>query len=641
MLQSIRDRMTGIVAFFIMGALAMTFARWGVEQYFVGPGTGVAATVGDTEISMPEFRESFGRYRQQVQSQQGEAFDFSGFDTPIRRRQHLDAIIDERILQNTAAEHGFIVPDQLLAQQIMTNPAFLVDGEFNRDVYQSRLRGVGMTPQGYEASLKRELSASQIPGALQASALATEYELSQFISLAEQKRSFDALLVPVDVDSEEISITDDEVRAYYEENPSEFQADEKVVVEYIELRGEDFASEVEVSDEAIERYYQAHESEFIEPEQRRARHILIEVAADADEATRQGAKAQAESLQAQLQEGADFAELAKEFSDDTVSAEEGGDLGLIEPGVMVPAFEDAVYRLAENEVSDPVETRFGWHLIEVTEVIPAEGMSLEQAREQLVERVRSEQTEEIYLEQAERLVDEALRDTTSLQPAAAEIEAEVQTSEPFTRAGGSTGIAQYPAVVSAAFSELLLEAGANSEAIEVDDNHLFVIRVKERIPAQPESFESVAAGIRSTLRQRRATEMATERAQALLDRIQSGTTTMQELAEVEGDLQFVNFDQVSRNAPENNPVLVAAAFSLNAPEEGEVERVVRPVGNQVAVIELSDVTSGSLENQPEPMQAQYQRFLAFRQSAEEISAMRDQLRANADVEINEEQLEGR
>lgn len=635
-LQSIRERLSGIMAVFILVLLAIPFAFVGVNSYFQSGTENLVALVNDEEITFNEFNQSFLNYRRQMQSYLGEAYDPDQFDGLAARREHLDRMIDERLLEDAAARMGLDVDDERLAERIRGIPAFQVDGEFNPEVYQARLLGQGLTAKQFENDLRTSIILGQLPGALSASSFATRGEVQDFISLQAQTRSFDAVVVARDEESAPTEFSAEAVQAYYEKNAQDFRTEEQVLIEYIELDAATLDSPAEPDEEELRARFEEQKGRFITPEQRLVSHVLIEVDPEADEATIQTARQQAADLAARARAGEDFAALAEEFSDDAGSAVAGGDLGWVAPGFMVSAFEDAMYELTlENPVSDPVQTGFGWHVILLRDIRESEGQSFEEARETLLAEYHEEESERLFLDLADRLVDIVYEDPTTLEAASLDTGLPIQTAGPFSRQGGE-GIAANAEVVEAAFSDLVLLQDSVSDPIDLGPNHMVMLRAREHLPSAVRPLEEVREDIVAALRSEAADLAAKQRADALLAEVNAGRA----LAEVatEAGLEPVSVEDAARAHNEPDPLVVTGVFRLAPPAEDATHAAVVEAGNGYAVVVLRSVTPGALNEDSLIGREQYRRQIANAAASHEAWALRRQLQESADITVYEDNL---
>lgn len=638
MLQSIRDRLTGILAFFILGILVIPFAFVGVNSYFSSGNENVVARVNDAEITYNDFNQSYSNYRRRMQALMGPAFDPLAFDSPVARREHLESMIDQEVVRQAAVAMGLAIDDARLAREIRRIPAFQVEGEFNADVYQSRLLSEGMTPSQFEADMRAQSVYSQLPGAILQSSLGTPAEVKDLIGLQEQTRAFQAVLFTADLDAVPDEVAEEDIQAYYEKNPGAFQSDEMVTIEYLELSSVDVASGTEPDDEFLRQRFEEQKGRFVSPEQRRASHILVAVAPDAEDAAKETARQTAADLSERARAGEDFAALAREHSEDPGSAEVGGDLGWIEPGLMSELFEEALYALTEDSpVSEPVQTGFGWHVIRLDEVQPSSGMSFEEARAILVEEHQQEEAEREYLDLADRLVDIIYEDPTTLESAALELGLEVQTEGPFSRSGGS-GVAAVPAVVEAAFSDMVMSEESVSDPVDLGENHMVVIKLREHFPAALEPLDEVRDEIVMTLRLERASETAKASAEALLAEMGEQGVTIEALA-AERELELVRVEAATRRSVEPDPVLVGEVFMLAPPQDEAPVTAVLETSNGYAAVVLQSVTPGALAEDMQPVRQQYRRRIANAAASAETVALLKQLREAAEVEVFQDRLQ--
>ena len=383
--------------------------------------------------------------------------------------------------------------------------------------------------------------------------------------------------------------------------------------------------------------FEAQKARFISPEQRQVSHILIEAATNASEADIETARQTAEDLSRRAQDGEDFATLAMENSQDKGSAAEGGDLGWVESGVMVQAFENAMYELSmESPISEPVQTGFGWHVILLREIRESTGMSFEEAQATLVREYEEENAARAFLEQADRLVDLVYEDPTTLESAALVMDLPVRVAGPFTRAGGE-GVAANPEVAAAAFSDLVLLQDSVSDPINLDENRLVMIKLKEHLPVALKPVEAVRDEIIATLSDNLARESANAKADELLAALQGGDIQLEALA-TESGLEYGHHGKVKRNSPIPDTMLVQEIFRLPTPLEGEAIETVLPTNSGFAVVQLESVVQGEVDSSVLLAQQQYERVISNGNASQENSALLRQLRATAKIEVYEDRI---
>ena len=349
------------------------------------------------------------------------------------------------------------------------------------------------------------------------------------------------------------------------------------------------------------------------------------------------ARQQAKDIAQRTRAGEDFAELAREFSDDIGSAQSGGDLGWLEPGVMSQSFEEAMYALSlESPVSDPVQTGFGWHLIQLRDIRPASGMSFEEARATLVQEHREEEAEREFLDKADRLVDLIYEDPTNLDSAALDLGLDVKQAGPFTRSGGE-GVAANPEVVQAAFSDLVLLQSSVSDPVELGDNHILMIRISEHLPVAVKPLDDVRLEILNQIQADKNLEIARQTAEALLAALAEDGAELEAISEQAG-YEVIDTQLATRRNFVPDRTVVEEVFRLKAPAEGETLSTVVKAGTGYAVVVLDSVTPGSLEQGATLNELQYKRQIANAAASIEATGLLRQLRESASVEIYEDQL---
>lgn len=636
-LQSIRDRLHGIIAIFIFAILIIPFAFVGVSSYFTSGSANAVAVVNDQEITANEFNQAFQNYRRRLQAQLGASFDPELFDQAIVRREFLDQMINQELLVQVANDAGLTVTDERLALEIRNSAAFEVDGEFNADIYQQRLASQGMTVPQFEQDMRSSMVLDQFPNAIANSAIATRWEIEDYARLQEQERAFSALIVPAQVD-EVTGIDEAAITAWYEENAADYLSEEQVVIEYLELNAAEIGGAVDVSEDALRARFEEQQARFITPEARLASHILIEVDPEAPEVDIESARKLAEELAERARTGEDFSALAEEFSQDVGSASSGGDLGWVEPGYMVKSFEDGLYELTlENPVSDPVQSRFGWHVIQLRDIRPSEGMSFTEARDILLAEYQEEEDERRFIEQADRMIDIIYEDPTTLSAAAEELGLEVQEAGPFGRAGTDFGIAANQDVVNTAFSDLVLAQRSVSDPVDLDTNHMVVILLKEHFPEAVKPLEEVREEVVAAIRQHRAMEAAEERANELLARIEGGESLVDLATATE--LELVSRDDAQRNAADVDRQLLRGLFLMEEPGESDATLGVIAMSDGYAVVRLDSVTDGVLESDDEMRNQMYARRIASASASDETIGFIQMLRDQSEIKIFEDRLQ--
>jgi len=511
-----------LMQFLLLLFIFPSFAFFGIEGYtsFRESGNAVAEVAGKS-ITQQEFdaaqREQMERFRQMF----GTQFDPKMLDTPEARQNILDGLIAQRVLANEAANRNLSISDQTLRQTILATPGLAgEDGKFDVERYKSLLATQGMTPTIYEARLRHDLAVQQVGEAVEATAFSPKTIANRLSDLNDQEREVQELLFKASDYLAQVKVTDDMLKAYYDKYGSQFEISEQVKAEYVVLNSDAVASQISVGDADIKAYYEQNAKRFTEDEQRRASHILIKAGKE-DSASAKAAKEKAEKLLSQLRKNpADFAKLAKENSQDPGSAERGGDLEYFGKGMMVKAFEDVAFTLKQGEISNVVESEFGYHIIQLTGIRPASVKSLDEVRAQITAEIKKQLAAKKFAELAEQFGNMVYEQADSLKPVADKLALKVETVSGLTRKPNQA-VAQeapynQPKFLSALFSEDALKNKRNTEALEVAANTLIAGRVVEYKPVSRRPFDEVKSAIREKVALMEADALAQKAGEAKL-----------------------------------------------------------------------------------------------------------------------------
>jgi peptidyl-prolyl cis-trans isomerase D len=524
MLQIIRDRMTGAVLWIVIGTICLPFAFWGVERFETGGTDPVIVKVGDSKITQSQFRNEFeGAYRQ-LEQQMGPAFDASKIDQAAMREKVLKDMIDKVLLKQYARSAGYRIDDAGLRAYLESVPYFQDNnGQFSADRYKSVLAGaLHTTPEVFEADRRDKLPVEQLHQAVLESAFVTPAQTSARWRLSKQQRVFSYVRFDQARYLPTVQVSDDQVKQRYEQNKGAYQAPERIKLAYLELSLDDMPKTAPPADSVLREIYDSRKTTlFSAPEERRASHILVAFGAD-----KAAAQAKAQGLYAKLKAGADFAALAKQNSDDPGSRDKGGDLGWIKHGVTVPKFEAALFAMDKpGTLTEPVETQFGYHLIRLDEIKPAQVKAFEDpaVHQQLVDLWQQKDAVKNFQDQWSKLESLAFENASSLDPAAKALGLQVRNTDWITRKGG-TDIAANPAVLTAAFSSEVVQDGENSKPISLDPRHVVVVRKAQYEAPRQLGLNEVGEQIRGDLKAEAAKAKAKAEADALLKSLEGGAS---------------------------------------------------------------------------------------------------------------------
>ncbi|MGX5219205.1 MULTISPECIES: SurA N-terminal domain-containing protein [Pseudomonas] len=618
MLQNIRDNSQGWIAKTIIGIIVALLALTGIDAIFTGTSNSQnAAEVNGEKITQNELGQAVEMQRRQLVQQLGRNFDPALLDEKLLRDASLKGLIERSLLLQGATEAKFGFSEAALDQVILMTPEFSVDGKFDANRFDQVIRQLGYTRMQFRQMLKQEMLIGQLRAGLAASSFVTDEEVQAFAALEKQTRDFATQTIKADPAA--VTVSDDDVKAYYDAQSSQFMSPEQVVVQYVELKKDAFFDQVEVADKDLQAAYKTEIANLTE--QRDAAHILIEVN---DKVSDAQAKAKIEEIQKRLQNGEDFAALAKELSQDPGSANNGGDLGYAGPGVYDPEFEKALYALDKDQVSAPVRSSFGWHLIKLLGVQAPQVPSFDSLKEKLVNDLKEQKVEKRFVEASKQLEDSAFEASDLTQPAQ-ELGLKIETSKPFGREGGE-GITANRKVVEAAYSSDVLEGGSNSAVIELDPSTAVVVHVKQHLKPEQLKLEEVADSIREHLTTVRASEAAKAAGEKQIAQLAAGDASS-------SNAQWVVTEAAARAQEGVDPAVLQALFRMPKPaDDGKPTYTGVSLANGDFVVIRLDGVSKQEQALTDEEKTTYRRVLASRIGQQDFAAYRKQLEAKADIE---------
>ncbi len=621
MLQSFRDNLKGVTATIIIGLLIIPFVFFGVESIFVsGSSVDQAALVNGEKITQLELDRGVEFQKQKILGQFQDV-DPTLLDDALLQGPVLDQLIRQKLIIQAATDSGMAVADQTFNEIILKDESFQEGGKFDKALYEYKLGRLGYTPLSYREAVKAELLANQLTAGLQFSAIVSQRELDNFSHLALQQRSFDYVTLAGKAETA-VEVSEDEIAAYYKSNQDTFQEPDKVVVDYIELTPQLLESSVEVTEKQIaERLESAEQAGEGSGQAWQLAHILVE-SGDGE-----SQKTKVAEIQKRLAEGADFAALAKEFSDDFGTAETGGELGRLTKDALPPGFEDAVAGLGAGDVSEPVELESGVHFIKVLDVSAAEPASPALERDAVIAKLKVEQALEKLPAMLERLKEETFS-ADSLASAAEAVGLPLLVSEPFSAEGG-TGIAKYPEVAKIAFGDEVLKEGFASEVIELGENHYAVIKLKQLIPSHALPLAEVSTQISEVLKIRKAQAEIKARGEALLAELKSGKSL--QVAAEEQNLTISTESSLTRFDQRLTPELVKAVFQPSANTTLPVTDMLTTLNGDVYIFSLKEIKSGKVDMLSEEERKSMWLSLGQVTASEEYLAYLDAVEASAEI----------
>ncbi len=612
----------------VMGILILAFALWGVGDYFSQSSSDSLATVNGETITYSDYSNQFATYRQNMLSQFGDQLQPDFFDSPMMRRNFLESMINSELYRQAAFKTGYTVTAEQIRSILSDVEIFQnADGQFDRELYAGYLAQTNQSAQALQARIINEEAGQAVNTLFDETAFMTPSEAKNIALLRNQTRDFDYFLIEAGQFNDEITVSDEEIQAYYDENTDQFMTEEMVKVDYIELDAEQVAQQIDVTDQDALTYYEENKQRFEKPAQRKAAHILI----NDDDLAQDTLK----EIQDKLDQGESFADLAKAYSQDPGSADQGGDLGLVSPGDMVEEFDEALFAMEEGQISEPVKTQFGYHIIYLQEIKEARIPAFEEVKDDIVRELQAKQAQTLFLDRANELSGLVLDAQSGLSQAAEATDLDVKTTEFFSRSGGQ-GIAANPEFVKMAYSPMVKEDLLNSDVINLSDTHIAFIHMNEIKPAELKPLEDVKETIKTLLINEKSAEKAQQLADDIKDKALQDGVDLNALAD-EFDLSLVAARDVKRTGS-NHPVnVVNAVFRLMAPDKTDETIHVVPGNNRdVAVVQLLGVKlpDESEITAVEQEAAQLERNI----KTNEAQLLLQALRQSAKITINEELL---
>lgn len=621
MLLAINDKIKGWLGIAVVILITLPFALWGIGEYFSDAGPRYAAKVNGSEISLNEYDRSVSIQRRNLLEQNDGQLPIS--DKELRERT-LTQLVNTRLLEAASYDYGYRISDNVLGSQL--RQIFTVDGVFDRSRLEMALAQLGMSSAMYEQTLRNELRVQQLQSTIGNTVFVTDYELERLAALSAQRRDFHVVTFNIDVFSGAVEPTQEEIKAYYDANASSFMTPEKIKVDYVEITHDMVADSVDVDETELRRMYDDYLASLQNRQERKASHILVTTAEDNTDAARE----KIEQVREKLEAGEDFAALAREYSEDPGSAPDGGDLGWVQPGDMVKPFEDALFDLEAGATSDIVQSQFGFHIIQLTDIRQEQPDDFDIKRYELEAELKNEAVASRFYDLSEQLALLSYENPDSLDVVVEDMELAIQTSDYFT-AGAGAGIAENPKVRNISYSDLVLAEGRNSDIIEISPDHVVVVRLNEHIEAKPIPVEEVSSTIKQILIAESGYKQTEKAALAAKQRLENG----EPVAALEANgVKIESFSDVRRDetAKVREPQIMNAAFSISSDADAVTVEKVDLYSGDVALVVLDkvSVTSQTDEALKEALRREWAREESVRSFANVLLAIKN----GAEIEQN-------
>jgi len=637
MLITIREKASGVIGWTVAGVIILVFAVWGIGSYFEGVSEIIVATADKIEINQQTYQQAMSDRRRRLVQMMGRNVDAELFSSTAFKRQVVEELIDTTLQNETLHASGFRISDAQLAALIQNTAVFHTDGQFDRDRYELLVQNAGMTIQGYESYQRQQGVVDQLVRGLGQSAIVSGNSIDKAWKLLDQRRIASYTTLEFDNFLDDIQVSEAAIEKEYQANLDRYFEPASIQVDYLKLSVEDLGAKLDVDEADILRMYEDNPDRYRQPGSRSVSHILLSVSPDAADAQIDQVRRSASEIVARARGGESFASLAEVNSDDKGSAKRGGELGVIRPGTMVKPFEDAVFEMVEGEISEPVRTQHGFHVIRLDRITESTVQSLDQVRSEIEAEVRRLRAEEQFNELAEILGSTVFEQPDSLEPAADHLGVQVMRSEWFTQDAG-TGIAEFQGVRDAAFGNEVLIDGLNSELIEIDQDNLVAVRKVDYRARRQLDLDEARPELEKRLRAVEASDRMEKAGEDLVARLKSGADWDELL--IAHKLARVRLPEATETLLEPLEQVVArVVYAALVPLSGQIvyggERI-SPA--RYAIYRLERVEFGDPANASKEDRLGVEKVLLSRWGGEMVIGWRQGLRQVAKVQIHEELL---
>ncbi|PID49508.1 MAG: hypothetical protein CR991_05605 [Proteobacteria bacterium] len=614
MLQAIHDKAKGWVAYAIIGFISIPFALWGINSYFGGGGPVVAAVVNGEEIPAREVQVQLTQIRRQFGN------FAANMDENMLKNMALDAVINRSLLRQKTSEQAYKASIAAIQASIASDPSFQVDGRFDPAQYSLFLRRQGYSEAQFERIMLDNATLQQFQAGLNATGFVTKKEAELYQSLQNQQRELELFTLKAADFESEVNITAEQVMAYYNENKAQFMTEEKAKLAYIDIEQEKLAAGIELNDELLQNYFEENADRYTKPPSRNVSHIVINVDNPAQD---EQAKAQVETLYQAINAGEKtFEQVAKESSQDTLSAEQGGLVGEVVAGEWDPEFEKAVFSLAQGVVSEPVKTGVGYEIIRVNSITEATQIPYAEVKDRVEDDYRRAQADKLFYDKVDQVQTLAYEQSGDLTPAANVAGLSIQETDWLSRNQGE-GIASNPKVREAAFSDEVM-GGRNSELVELGDTHVVVVRQIDRQVPEQRPLDEVRDSIVASLRNQEARKLAEEKGKALLEQARQSDLSSAVQAAGKDSAAIKKTGKIGRSGSKLEAAVLETAFAMPQPAAGQAswDGVVLPNGDYT-VMALLSVDNGNTAVTASDL-ARFSSQLTTREVSAVLEAMREQ-----------------
>ena len=637
MLTAIKERASGWIAWTLVALISIPFALWGINSYFEGASKIVVATVNGVEIEKTDYQNSLSDQRRMLVQMMGQNVDADYFASRAFKLQVLETLIDSRLQAEYLRDRGFRVTDEQLSKKISSFSAFQVDGQFDPTRYEQLVRNAGLSVEGFERQQRQQGAIDQLRAGLRGSSLVVSSMTDRAIELLYQRRVAQFTVVDIAAFEDSLVVGSEALRDEFDANKAQYVQPEQMQVEFIRLSVDELGKQANVSELEQRAFYDNNVERFTQPESRSASHILFSLAEDDAEDVVDTREQEAKGIAARARSGEDFAKLAETYSKDPGSASRGGDLGIIRPGAMAPSFETVVFDLKEGQISDPVRTAYGWHIIKVTNIRESNVRPFDEVMSEIKTILEREWAENQFITMAEDFQNLIFEQPDSLNAASDFLGTPIERSDWFSRTTGD-GIASNDLVRETAFSPEVLVDRLNSEMLEIGSDTLVAVRFADFREKRQKDFNEVKDQIERVLAARVAAEAQEKFATKLVATLESGAD-WDNLLTVEG-LSSADLPEDLESTTDDVARAVArVVYSVGAPNPGTpVFGSARLSATDYLIFKLDEVVAGDISQISGDQVSEVEDLVESRVGEELHAGIGRALRTAADVQIFEEAL---
>ena len=614
MLSSIKNKTKGWVAYLIVGLITVPFALFGVNEYFTGASNVVVASIDDDEISKEEFLAEFNPQKRRLQKNLAEKYN-TDFDT-VLKQSIVNQMIDRRLLDQLAESMSHATSVSELNAIIQTNDLFQDEGRFSLEKYKNLLRLNGYTPSEYESVRSKELTQNQIKYNLLDSAFMLPSQLEKLQNLNDQQREFSYIKLSADDYTSKVNVDEKSVEDYYNNQKESFFTPEQTKIEFVELSLAEVAKTIEVTNNELLSFYEDEQARFTTEEERQAQHILLTTQENANK------------VLDLLNKGGDFSKLAAQYSQDTGSKDTGGDLGLFGRGVMVSTFEESAFSMQEGDLSGLVKSEFGYHIIKLNKIQAGTVKSFDSVKSELTQLYTESQAQKDLYNLREQLANLAYE--ANLEEVSSQMSLKINTSDFFDR--DSTKLDAK--IVEAAFSDVVLNKGENSEVLELDKNRFVVIHLKQKLPQRQKTFKEVKGEINTHLTRLLAKTFVDNIATQIATSSKVGDLKSVDQLMSKNSLKWETIGWVKRDTTKADTSIVNKVFALPKPKTDPVFSAQSLDRRNALVINLTGVKI----SKSKASKANLEKVLLGFESNEVFVNILQTLRAQAEIKVFKSKL---